>query len=205
MQKKKDTTKRTTSRNQTAPKKPSNSKTSRGSSRATSQKAQSKPRKTSTLKQEQPTMPTNTWRNEPGVGEPLRVGRAMRTRDTNFKGQKNKDIHPEQPKDELYRRIAVVDIDDDSNVAVVQIKRKGAKNGKPLPQDKQNRKYIPDLLTLDSDSRPIRQRKGKFELAPASEDITEKQAKIILSDIENSSKAQKQRMTLFRRNKKRRD
>ena len=155
-------------------------------------------------KQSAPKQATNQWRNEPGVSEPLRVGRAMRTRDNNFKGQKNKSIHPEQPTDELYRRIAVVDIDDDSNVAVVQIKRKNAKNVKAVPQDKQERKYIPDLLTLDSDSRPIKQRRGKFELAPTSEDITEKQAKMILSDIENGSKAQKQRMTLFRRNKKRR-
>lgn len=187
--------------------------TSRGSATTTKPKALTKRSKVTAPRKAQSAAPsskqgskkqTNEWRNEPGVGEPLRVGRAMRTRDNNFKGQKNKIIHPEQPTDELYRRVAVVDIDDDSNVAVVQIKRKTAKNGKAVPQDKQERKYIPDLLTLDSDSRPIKQRKGKFELAPTSEDITEKQAKMILSDIENSSKAQKQRITLFRRNKKRR-
>lgn len=188
MKKKKDIKSRETSLRSSAPTKGKDAKTQNKSSESMHKSAK----------------PTNQWRNELGVDEPLRIGRAMRTRDNNFKGQKNKDIHPEQPKDELYRRVAVVDIDDDSNVAVVQIKRKNAKNGKAVPQDKQERKYIPDLLTLDSNSRPIKQRKGVFELAPSSEDLTEKQAQMILSDVENSSKAQKQRITLFRRNKKRR-
>ncbi len=155
--------------------------------------------------QERTKKPSNQWRSEPGVDEPLRVGRGLRTRDNNFKGQKNKVIHPEQPQDELYRRVAVLDVDDDKNVAVVQIKRKNAKNGVSIPQDKQERKYIPDILTLDDDSRPIKVKKGKFELAPTAEDITEKQAKKILSDIESKSKIQKQRLSLFRRNKKNRD
>lgn len=155
--------------------------------------------------QTKPNAAHNTWRKEPGVNEPLRVGRAVRTRDNNFKGQKNKVIHPEQPQDELYRRVAVVDVDDKENIAVVQIKRKNAKNGIAIPQDEQKRKYIPDVLTLDENSRPIRIRKGHFELAPSSEDITEKQARTILTDIEKSSKAQKQRITLFRKNKKNRD
>ncbi len=148
---------------------------------------------------------TNQWRNEPGVGEPLRVGRGMRTRDNNFKGQKNKIIHPEQPQNELYRRVAVVDIDDDKNVAVVQIKRKNARNGVPVPQDKQGRKYIPDILTLDDNSRPLRIKEGKLELAPSSEDLSAKQAQAILSEVENKSRVQKQRLALFRKNKKNRD
>lgn len=156
-------------------------------------------------KQSAPKQATNQWRNEPGVSEPLRVGRAMRTRDNNFKGQKNKSIHPEQPTDELYRRVAVVDIDDDKNVAVVQIKRKNARNGVPVPQDKQGRKYIPDILTLDDNSRPLRIKEGKLELAPSSEDLSAKQAQAILSEVENKSRVQKQRLALFRKNKKNRD
>ena len=42
-----------------------------------------------------------------------------------------------------------------------------ARNGVPVPQDKQGRKYIPDILTLDDNSRPLRIKEGKLELENA--------------------------------------
>ena len=150
----------------------------------------------------QPATKVNAWRDEPGTDQPLRIGRGIRTRDEYFKGQKGKNIHSEQHPDELYRRTVVLEIDDDENLLLVQIKRPNAHRGKLVPYDKKGRKYIQDPLTLDDNDEPIRLKKGKFELAPYSEDVREDQAKQMSEDTENESNENKKRFSLFRKNKK---
>lgn len=150
----------------------------------------------------QPATKVNAWRDEPGTDQPLRIGRGIRTRDEYFKGQKGKSIHPEQHPDELYRRTVVLEIDDDENLLLVQIKRPNAHRGELVPYDKKGRKYIQDPLTLDDNDEPIRLKKGKFELAPYGEDVREDQAKQMSEDTENKSNENKKRFYLFRKNKK---
>lgn len=152
--------------------------------------------------EKQPEKKVNAWRDEPGTDQPLRVGRGVRTRDEYFKGQKGKSIHPEQHPDELYRRTVVLEIDDDENLLLVQIKRPNAHRGELVPYDKKGRKYIQDPLTLDDNDEPIRLKKGKFELAPYGEDVREDQAKQMSEDTENKSNENKKRFSLFRKNKK---
>lgn len=144
----------------------------------------------------------NAWRDEPGTDQPLRVGRGVRTRDEYFKGQKGKSIHLEQHPDELYRRTVVLEIDDDENLLLVQIKRPNSHRGELVPYDKKGRKYIQDPLTLDDNDEPIRIKKGKFELAPYGEDVREDQANQMSEDTENKSNENKKRFSLFRKNKK---
>ena len=155
-----------------------------------------------TTSKKQPKKKVNSWRDEPGTDQPLRVGRGVRTRDEYFMGQKGKKIHTEQHPDELYRRTVVLEMDDDENLLLVQIKRPNAHRGAPVPYDKKGRKYIQDPLTLDDNSEPIRIKKGKFELAPYSEDVRGDQAKQMAADTENASKENKRRFSLFRKNKK---
>lgn len=155
-----------------------------------------------TASEKQPEKKVNAWRDEPGTDQPLRVGRGVRTRDEYFKGQKGKSIHPEQHPDELYRRTVVLEIDDDENLLLVQIKRPNAHRGELVPYDKKGRKYIQDPLTLDDNDEPIRLKKGKFELAPYGEDVREDQAKQMSEDTENKSNENKKRFSLFRKNKK---
>lgn len=155
-----------------------------------------------TASEKQPEKKVNAWRDEPGTDQPLRVGRGIRTRDEYFKGQKGKSIHPEQHPDELYRRTVVLEIDDDENLLLVQIKRPNAHRGELVPYDKKGRKYIQDPLTLDDNDEPIRLKKGKFELAPYGEDVREDQAKQMSEDTENKSIENKKRFSLFRKNKK---
>lgn len=151
--------------------------------------------------EKQPEKKVNAWRDEPGTDQPLRVGRGVRTRDEYFKGQKGKSIHPEQHPDELYRRTVVLEIDDDENLLLVQIKRPTARHGEPVPFDKKNRRYIQDALTLDDNDDPIRLAKGKFELAPYSEDVREDQAKQMSEDTEKKTHENKRRFLLFRKKK----
>lgn len=125
----------------------------------------------------------NAWRNEPGVNEPLRIGRALRTRDEFFMGQKGKIIHPEQHPDELYRRGAVAGIGKKNKLAVVITKRAKSSKGNPIPNDQQNRKYLPEINTLDEKGEPIRLKQGKFELAPTHEDVTSEQMEAIVDEI----------------------
>ena len=148
-----------------------------------------------------PEKKVNAWRDEPGTDQPLRVGRGVRTRDEYFKGQKGKNIHQEQHPDELYRRTVVLEIDDDENLLLVQIKRPTARHGEPVPFDKKNRRYIQDALTLDDNDNPIRLAKGKFELAPYSEDVREDQAKQMSEDTEKTTHENKRRFLLFRKKK----
>lgn len=155
-----------------------------------------------TASEKQPEKKVNAWRDEPGTDQPLRVGRGVRTRDEYFKGQKGKSIHPEQHPDELYRRTVVLEIDDDENLLLVQIKRPNAHRGELVPYDKKGRKYIQDPLTLDDNDEPIRIKKGKFELAPYGEDVREDQANQMSEDTENKSNENKKRFSLFRKNKK---
>lgn len=155
-----------------------------------------------TASEKQSEKKVNAWRDEPGTDQPLRVGRGVRTRDEYFKGQKGKSIHPEQHPDELYRRTVVLEIDDDENLLLVQIKRPNAHRGELVPYDKKGRKYIQDPLTLDDNDEPIRIKKGKFELAPYGEDVREDQAKQMSEDTENKSNENKKRFSLFRKNKK---
>ena len=152
-----------------------------------------------TASEKQPEKKVNAWRDEPGTDQPLRVGRGVRTRDEYFKGQKGKSIHPEQHPDELYRRTVVLEIDDDENLLLVQIKRPNAHRGELVPYDKKGRKYIQDPLTLDDNDEPIRLKKGKFELAPYGEDVREDQAKQMSEDTENKSNENKKRFSLFRK------
>lgn len=149
----------------------------------------------------QPATKVNAWRDEPGTDQPLRIGRGIRTRDEYFKGQKGKSIHLEQHPDELYRRTVVLEIDDDENLLLVQIKRPTARHGEPVPLDKKNRRYIQDALTLDDNDEPIRLKKGKFELAPYSEDVREDQAKKMSEDTEKKTHENKRRFLRFRKKK----
>ena len=149
----------------------------------------------------QPATKVNAWRDEPGTDQPLRIGRGIRTRDEYFKGQKGKNIHSEQHPDELYRRTVVLEMDKDENLWLVQIKRPTARYGEPVPFDKKGRRYISDPLTLDCDGDPIRLKKGKFELAPYSEDVREDQAKQMAEDTEKKNHENKRRFLRFRKKK----
>lgn len=140
----------------------------------------------------------NQWRNEPGVDEPLRVGRAIRTRDEFFMGQKGKTIHPEQPSEELYRRAAVLEIGKKSKLAVSIIKRPVYTDCEEIPEDAQNRRFRKEILTKDELEQPIRLREGKFELAPSGEDITPDQAQYILQKNEQEE-INRGRMNEFRK------
>lgn len=140
----------------------------------------------------------NQWRNEPGVDEPLRVGRAIRTRDEFFMGQKGKTIHPEQHPKELYRRAAVLEIGKKSKLAVSVIKRPSSQNAELIPDDPKGRKYKKDILTFDDEEHPIRLKEGKFELAPSGEDITPEQAQYILQKNEQEE-INRGRMDEFRK------
>ena len=140
----------------------------------------------------------NQWRNEPGVDEPLRVGRAIRTRDEFFMGQKGKNIHPEQHPKELYRRAAVLEIGKKSKLAVSVIKRPSSQNAELIPDDPNGRKYKKDIPTFDDEEHPIRLKEGKFELAPSGEDITPDQAQYILQKNEQEE-INRGRMDEFRK------
>lgn len=150
-----------------------------------------------------PTKP-NQWRNEPGVKEPLRVGRGIRTRDEFLGGQVNKNIHPEIPKDELYRRGVVLDIDDDENIAIVKTHNVKKELMQEIPNDAQRRHYETTIQTVSGSNahpKPIRLEEGRFELAPAKDNVTEAQATKMLQSLEKI-KRNKNRLNLFRKNKK---
>ncbi len=150
----------------------------------------------------------NAWRNEPGVDEPLRVGRAIRTRDEFFAGQNGKTIHPELSKDELYRRAVVLDMDDDENLAVVKTHSIKSALYPPIPDDPQRRKYELNLQTQsggnnEQEMEPIHLQTGKFELAPAQDNVTETQASQILEAVTRNSPKNRNRLKVFRANKNR--
>lgn len=149
---------------------------------------------------------SNTWRSEPGVKQPLRVGRGIRTRDEFLFEQKNKNIHSELPSDELYRRGVVLDIDDSENIAIV--KTHSLKNNQypQIPGDSQRRRYETNVQTkvgTYSNPESIRIEKNKIELAPAADDVTEDQVKKMIKHIEKTSPKSKKRLALFRKNKSR--
>lgn len=129
-----------------------------------------------------PEKKVNAWRDEPGTDQPLRVGRGIRTRDDQQYGQKGKTIHPEQDPDELYRRGIVAKIGHKEKLAVMPVKRSDSPKGKPIPNDKTNRKYLVEVWTLNADGQPIRLKEGKYELAPGAEDVTEEQARAMLEE-----------------------
>ena len=159
------------------------------------------PAKTAGKKQDEP----NQWRKGKGVDEPLRIGRGIRTRDEFFAGQDDKIIHPEKDKRELYRRGIVLDIDDEENLALTKVHTIKSDKHPTIPGDVQKRKYERKLQTAsgsNTNPKPIRLEKDKFELAPSNEDVSERQAKIMRADIEKSSKLNKKRLQEFR-NKKR--
>ena len=132
--------------------------------------------------EKQPEKKVNAWRDEPGTDQPLRVGRGVRTRDDQQYGQKGKTIHPEQDPDELYRRGIVAKIGHKEKLAVMPVKRSDSPKGKPIPNDKTNRKYLVEVWTLNADGQPIRLKEGKYELAPGAEDVTEEQARAMLEE-----------------------
>ncbi len=159
---------------------------------------------TSKPKQKGKTQEPNQWRNSKGVDEPLRIGRGIRTRDEYFAGQDGKDIHPEIDNRELYRRTVVLEIDADENLALTKVHNIKSDKHPEIPGDAQRRKYERKIQTAsgsNTDLKPIRLEKDKFELAPENENVTEAQAKKILDDIENASKQNKKRMQAFREKK----
>lgn len=125
----------------------------------------------------------NSWRDEPGTDQPLRVGRGVRTRDDQQYGQKGKVIHPEQDPNELYRRGVVAKIGHKKKLAIMPVKRSSSPKGKPIPNDRTNRKYLVEVWTLNADGQPIRLKEGKYELAPGAEDVTEEQARAMLERL----------------------
>lgn len=146
---------------------------------------------------------TNAWRKQPGVDNPLKIGRGIRTRDEFFEGQKDKNIHSEIPKEELYRRGAVVDINNDKNLMVIKTRRAESKRtAVSIPEDKQKRRYEQKLLTIDENGNYIKLNKGHFELAPKEEDLTYKQAREIKRACVNKSKKNIKANINFQQNKK---
>lgn len=149
---------------------------------------------------------TNAWRNEPGVNDPLRIGRGIRTRDEFLYEQTNKQIHTEISKDELYRRGVVVDIDGDENIAFVKLHNAKNKQYPQVPNDIQKRRYEINVHTVmgsHTERAPIKIQQNKLELAPKSENVSEEQANNMLSHIEKTSPKNKKRLDDFRKNKSR--
>ena len=189
MKKKKDIKSRETSLRSSAPTKEKDAKTQNKSSESMHKSAK----------------PTNQWRNELGVDEPLRIGRGIRTRDEFFAGQNNKEIHPEIDKEELYRRGVVLDIDDNENLAIVKTHNLKNKRHPAIPNDEQQRRYEREIQTASGSNarpKPIRIEQGKFELAPKKDNVSPKQAERMLSEVEKSSKTNNKRLRIFRLNKK---
>lgn len=135
----------------------------------------------------------------------LPKGRTLRTRDEYFLGQKNKNIHPEISKTELYRPVAVLEANENGEIAVVKMSTQQKGKGYIYLNDyRDGESYVrPEVLTKNENKQPLRAEKGRMEMNRSEFDLSEEQINKI-EKICNSSKNNRKRLQDFRKQKDRR-
>ncbi|MEG2541500.1 MAG: hypothetical protein RSB59_07015 [Clostridia bacterium] len=105
-----------------------------------------------------------------------KLGNCVMTRDEYFKDRKNQTIKPEIEKERLYRRTIIAGINKEEELALQKVHTRDKPYYPNVPHDRKGRTYEYDILTLDDCEKPIKLKKGKFELGNSYEGVTIAQA-----------------------------